>query len=115
MASPMERRRFGRFFVPLSMEYSVRMPDTGECHSGQCFTRDISLSGAYIFCESPTPLMPGHILDLTFAAPLHYLDVDDISYLKARGEVLRLDPPALADQHYGVAINFMDGLSFSSS
>jgi len=115
MASPMERRRFGRFFVPLSTEYTIHSPDSRECHSGQCVTRDISLSGAYIFCESPTALTPGSILDLTIAAPLHYLDVDDISYLKAKGEVLRLDPPALADQHYGVAINFLDGLSFSSS
>lgn len=113
MASPMERRRFGRFFVPLTMEYNLRDPDSGECHGGQCVTRDISLTGAYCLCESPTPLMPGHILDLTIAAPLLYLDAHDISQLKATGQVLRLDPPQMADQPYGVAIGFLDGLNFS--
>ncbi|MDP3182348.1 MAG: PilZ domain-containing protein [Desulfobaccales bacterium] len=114
MSSPMENRRFGRLLLPLSMEYNIRLPDSGEYHSGQGVTRDISLSGAYILCEPPTPLMPGQILDLTIAAPLPYLDIDEVSHLKAQGEVLRLDPPVLAGQHYGVAISFLDGLSFAS-
>jgi len=113
MASPMERRRFARFPLPLSVDYNFRMPESGECHRGQCVTKDISLGGAYFLCEPPTPFSEGHILDLTIAAPLHYLEAHDISHLKATGEVLRLDPPAMAGQQWGVAISFRDGLSFS--
>jgi len=112
MASPMERRRFGRFLVPLTTEYNLRDPEGGQSFSGQCVTRDISLTGAYLFCEPQVPLMPGHVLDLTIFSPLHFLDNHDISHLKATGQVLRLDPPEMPNQQCGVAISFLDGLSF---
>lgn len=110
----MERRRYGRLVVPLSVEYHAQLPETGEVHRGQCITRDISLGGVYFFCDSPQPIRPGLTLDLTIAAPLPYLDLDDTSHLKARGEVLRLDPPGPDHPQWGVAVAFLNNLTFSS-
>ncbi len=110
----MERRRYGRLLVPLQVDYQVRSAETGELQVGQGVTRDIGLGGAYFCCDSPGPLGQGQILDLTIAAPLPHLDLPDTTHLKARGEVLRLDPPGPANPYWGVAISFLDYLSFSS-
>jgi c-di-GMP-binding flagellar brake protein YcgR len=110
----MERRRYGRLVVPLSVQYRAHHPETGEVHQGQCVTRDISLGGVYLFCESPFPIRAGQILDLTIAAPLPYLDLHDTSHLRAQGEVLRLDPPGPDSPHWGAAVAFQNNLTFSS-
>lgn len=113
MISPLENRRFGRLVVPLEVEYHTHLLDTGELHQGKGVLRDISLSGSYLHVTDPAPFQPGQILSLTIHAPLPDLDVRNISRLKARGEVVRLDPPEGEGALYGVAINFVDGLTFS--
>lgn len=113
--SPMERRRFSRLVISLAVEYHFLQPETGEVHHGQGVLRDISLSGSYFHPDKPLPLIPGLVLSLTIAAPLPYLDMDYTSHLKAQGAVVRVDPPGGADPRPGVAINFLESLTFSSS
>ncbi len=110
----MERRRFSRLAVPLAMEYHFLQPETGEVHRGQGVLRDISLSGSYFHLDEAVPLAPGQVLSLSIAVPLPYLDTDHSSHLKARGEVVRVDPGDGANARLGVAINFLEGLTFSS-
>jgi hypothetical protein len=110
----MERRRYSRLLVPLPVEYQAPQPETGEVRRGQGVTKDISLGGVYFFCDNPGLLGPGQVLDVTIAAPLPYLDLPDTSHLKARGEVLRLDPPGPASPYWGVAISFLNKLTFSA-
>ncbi|MBM4294565.1 MAG: PilZ domain-containing protein [Deltaproteobacteria bacterium] len=111
----MERRRFNRLAIPLAVEYQFLQPETGEVHRGQGVLRDISLSGSYFHLDATAPLAPGQVLSLTIAAPLPYLDTDHTSRLKARGEVVRVDPPGGASLRAGIAINFLEGLTFSST
>jgi hypothetical protein len=110
----MENRRFPRLFVPLGVEYHTQLPESGELHQGQGVLRDISLSGSYFHVEPTAPLKLGQTLSLTIAASLPHLDLHDTSHLKATGEVVRLDPPGEACPHYGVAIAFLEGPTFSS-
>jgi hypothetical protein len=110
----MERRRYGRLLVPLQVEYQVHRPENGEVQRGQGVTRDISLGGAYLCCDSPCLLGPGQILDLTIATSIPSLDIPETSHLKAKGEVLRLDPPGPANPYWGVAVSFLDYLTFAS-
>jgi len=113
--SPMERRRFSRLYISLAVEYHFLQPETGEVHQGQGVLRDISLSGSYFHPDKPLPLTPGQVLSLSIAAPLPYLNMDQTSHLKAQGSVVRVDPPDGANPRPGVAINFLESLTFSSS
>ena len=110
----MERRRFSRLAIPLAVEYQFLQPETGEVHRGQGVLRDISLSGSYFHPDDPTPLTPGQVLSISIAAPLPYLDTDYTTHLKARGEVVRVDLPEGVSPRLGIAINFLEGLTFSS-
>jgi hypothetical protein len=114
LESPMERRRFSRLAIPLAVEYHFLQPETGEVHRGQGVLRDISLSGSYFHPVEPVPLAPGQVLSLSIAAPLPYLDTDQTSHLKAQGQVVRVDLPGGADPRMGVAIHFLENLSFST-
>ncbi len=110
----MERRRYARLVVPLSTHYRACLPESGEVRQGQCVTRDISLGGAYLYCNSPIPLDQGQTLDLTIAAPLPYLDLPDTPHLKTQGKVLRLDPPGSGSPQWGMAVAFLDTLAFAA-
>jgi hypothetical protein len=114
MASLEERRRYQRLVVPLSVAFRTRLPETGEVQQGSGVLRDISLSGSFFQVAPPASFKPGQIVSLTIAAPLPFLDFEEISHLKARGEVVRLEPPGPANPHYGVALHFLEGPSFTS-
>jgi hypothetical protein len=114
LAPPMERRRFNRLRVPLGVEYQTHLPETGELCQGQGVLRDISLCGSYFHTDQCLNFAPGQILSLTIAASLPYIDLCNTSHLKARAEVVRVDPPGVSGPSYGVALNFVEGLSFSS-
>ncbi len=114
MSSPMERRRFSRFTIPLEVRYQTQCPVNGELHQGQGMLRDISLSGSFFQVDHPVHFQPGQILSLTIAAPLAYLDNQHISHFTAQGEVVRLEPPSPTNSHFGVAINFLHDLSFAT-
>lgn len=114
MIPSMEKRRYARLQVPLEVEYQTNLPDTGELRQGKGVLRDISLSGTYVHIEDPAPLQAGQVLSLSIYAPLPYLNAYDTPHLKARGEILRIDPPGPDGTSYGVAISFLNGLAFSS-
>lgn len=114
MYTPLERRRFSRFIVPLAVHYQVHCPETGKLlHQGQGVLRDLSLSGGFFHLDHPPAFQTGQILSLTIAAPLPYLESHDISLLMAPGEVVRLEPPEPANSKFGVAVNFLQDLSFA--
>jgi hypothetical protein len=113
MTSPLERRRFSRFIIPLPVRYQTHAGEGAEPSQGLGIIRDISLSGSFFHVNQPTDLQPGQILSLTIAAPLPFLDNSRTSYLKAQGEVIRLEPPSLANPNYGVAVSFLQNLSFA--
>jgi len=114
MASPLERRRFNRVIISLPVYYQTWHPESGELHQGQGVIRDISLSGSFFHLDHEVPIQPGQLLSLTIAAPLPFLDIDHISHFTAQGEVVRLEPPGPADPRYGIAVNFLQNLSFAS-
>jgi c-di-GMP-binding flagellar brake protein YcgR len=115
MVSWAERRRYNRLFIPLSVEYCIQSPETGEVQQGKGVLRDISLSGGFFHTDPSTSFKPGQIVSLTIAAPLPFLDYPDTSHLWAKGEVVRLEPPDPANPSCGVALQFLNGLSFASS
>ena len=114
MFSRLDRRRFSRFIVPLAVRYQVHCPETGKllCQ-GEGVLRDLSLSGGYFHLDHPPAFQTGQTLSLTIAAPLPYLESNDISLLTASGEVVRLEPPGPANPNFGVAVNFLQNLSFA--
>jgi len=109
----MERRRFTRFHVLLPVQYRTAPAECGESYQGQGLTRDVSLSGSYFHVSTPGPLKPGCIIFLTIAASVPPLNGPGTTQFRARGEVVRLEPPGTAGPDYGVAVNFLEGPSFS--
>jgi hypothetical protein len=83
-----------------------------ECSLG--VLKNISLGGLYFECPWPVDVAAGQILNLSIAATLPSLDLQDTSYLSARGEVLRLDQPAASGRNCGIAVRFLDELIFSA-
>jgi hypothetical protein len=113
MFSPLERRRFNRLIIPLAVCYHTFHPESGELRQGCGVIRDISLSGSYFHLDDTASLQPGQLLSLTIAAPLPGMDIEHISNLTAQGEIIRLDPPGPANPNYGVAVSFLQNLSFA--
>ena len=113
MFSPLERRRFSRLIIPLPVCYHTFHPESGELHQGCGVIRDISLSGSYFHLDHAASFLPGQLLSLTISAPLPGLDIEHISHFTAQGEVIRLDPPGPANPNYGVAVSFLQDLSFA--
>ena len=113
--SPLERRRHQRLLVSLPLHYQTRNPESGEIHQGYGVIRDISLSGSYFHLDHEAPFQPGQILSLTIDTTMSFLDIDSISCLQAEGEVVRLEPRGLANPRFGVAVNFLEDLSFLSA
>lgn len=114
MTSLLERRRFNRIFVSLPVEYQARLPDVDIPCQGKGFLRDISLSGIYFHLNSDITLQQGQILSLSIFAPLQYLEGSDLSHLRAIGEVIRFDPPEPNRPLSGVALNFLEGPTFTT-
>jgi hypothetical protein len=111
--SPLERRRFSRFIIPLEVRYQTQCPDSGKLQQGQGILRDISLCGGFFHLDHPVSLQPGQVLDLTIAAPLPLLDSKQTSHFSVKGEVVRLEPAGPANPKHGVAVNFLQKLSFA--
>jgi hypothetical protein len=111
--SPLERRRFSRFIIPLEVRYQTNCPVSGELHQGQGILRDISLSGGFFHFDQPVSFQPGQVLDLTIVAPLPVLDSQQTSHFSVKGEVVRLEPAGPKNPKHGVAVNFLHELSFA--
>ena len=115
MFHPLERRRFNRLILPLPVRYETHHPKSGELCQGQGVLRDISLSGSFFHLNQEAPLQTGQLLSLTIMAPLPFLNNGPISHLSAQAEVVRLEPPGPSDPRYGVAVNFLQNLSFATA
>lgn len=107
-----ERRRFNRLAVSLPVRYYL--PEKGEESSGLGVLKNISLSGLIFECPPPVHLEKGQILHVSIAASLPSLDIQSISHLAVKGEVVRLIPPTRANSSWGIAIRFLEELTFSS-
>jgi hypothetical protein len=113
MFSPLERRRFNRLIIPLPIRYRSQDPESGKLYQGHGVIRDISLTGSFFHLDHDAPFKPGQLLSLTIAAPLPFMDIDHFSTLSAQGTVVRLEPPGPANSNYGVAVHFLEHLSFA--
>ncbi len=114
-SSRLDRRRFSRFILPLEVRYETRCPVSGNLCQGQGTLKDISLTGSFFHVDQPVNFQPGQILSLTIAAPLPFFGNDKVSDLAVKGEVIRLEPPGPATSNMGVAVNFIQDLSFAAS
>jgi hypothetical protein len=110
-----ERRRHNRLVLTLPLRYHDISEEAGEEGRGLGVLKNISLGGLYFECPPPLDIEEGQILQFSIAASLPALDILGTSHLAARGEVLRLDAPRLSGRPYGVAIRFLEELSFSQS
>jgi hypothetical protein len=110
-----EKRRHNRLVVTLPVRFHDASGETVEDHGGLGVLKNISLGGLYFECPPPVDLKQGQILQFTIAASLPSLDYPGTSHLTARGEVLRLDHLLGADRTCGVAVRFVEDLSFSNS
>jgi c-di-GMP-binding flagellar brake protein YcgR len=106
-----ERRRYNRLVLSLPVKYAVEQQNE-ECSLG--VLKNISLGGLYFECPPPVVLEAGQVLDLSIAATLPSLDLQETSHLSAKGEVVRLDPPVVSGRTCGVAVRFLDELNFSA-
>jgi c-di-GMP-binding flagellar brake protein YcgR len=107
-----ERRRFSRIMVSLDVQYYTDFPETGQLFQGHGMLKDFSLSGVYFLSDPPIPLLPGQTLTLTITASLPNLDLFDTSHIKARGQVVRLEPSDPKSYPLGIAINFIETPTF---
>ena len=110
-----ENRRHNRLVLTLPVRYHDVAGAPGEEHGGLGVLKNISLSGLYFESPPPVDLKQGQILQLSIAASLPSLDLMGTSHLAARGEVLRLDQPVRAGLACGVAVRFLEELTFSHS
>lgn len=110
-----EKRRHNRLVLTLPVRFHEASGDAGGQPGGLGVLKNISLGGLYFECPPPVALKQGQILQFTIAAPLPSLDIPGTSHLAARGEVLRLDQLLGADRACGVAVRFLEELTFSHS
>jgi hypothetical protein len=110
-----ENRRHNRLVLSLPVRYYDVAGALGEEQGGLGVLKNISLGGLYFESPPPVDLKPGQILHLSIAASLPSLDLMGTSHLAARGEVLRLDQPGKAGLTCGVAVRFLEELTFSQS
>jgi hypothetical protein len=97
------------------VEYHTRLSETDAPFQGQGVLRDISLGGTYFHVDPGSSFQPGQILSLTVSAPLPYLEDFEISHLQATGEVIRFDPPMSGRRQAGVALKFLEDLTFCAT
>lgn len=110
-----EKRRHNRLVLTLPIKYHDADAPLGEGSQGLGVLKNISLGGLYFECPPPVDFKQGQILQLSIAASLPSLDVLGTSHLATRGEILRLDKPLRAGQACGVAVRFLEELTFSQS
>lgn len=109
-----EKRRHNRLVLSLPVRFHDAAAALGEESGGRGVLKNISLSGLYFECPPPVDLKQGQVLQLSIAASLPSLDLLGTSHLAARGEVLRLDHLLGADRACGVAVRFLEELTFTS-
>ena len=107
-----ERRRFNRLVVSLPVKFSVVGQENEPNNLG--ILKNIGLGGLYIECPPPLELEKGQILNISIAATLPSLDIQSVSHLAVKGEVVRLDPPLRPGRSWGIAIRFLEEIKFAA-
>ena len=110
-----ERRRHNRLVVTMPVWVQEADGDAGEDPGGLGVLKNISLGGLYCQCPPSVKLKQGQILQFTVSSSLPHLDQPGACRLTARGQVLRLDQVPGAEPAWGVAVCFLDELTFISS
>ncbi len=104
----MEKRKFPRMNVDLSIRYRFRLLNSKEDSTGTCFLKDISSGGMFFRCASPLALKDGNIGDFTIeTTPIRGFT----SRFTALGKVVRLGSPGENQGDFGVAVQFLSNLS----
>ena len=110
-----EKRRHNRLVLTLPVRFQAASGEAVEEPQGHGTLKNISLGGLYFECPPPVNIKPGQILQFTIAASLPTLDLLGTSHLEATGEVLRLDHLLGVGRACGVAVRFLEELTFSHS
>ena len=110
-----DKRRHNRLMLTLPVRFYEISGEAGEEPLGLGVLKNISLGGLYFECPPPVNIKPGQVLQFTIAASLPTLDILGTSHLEATGEVLRLDHLLGAGRACGVAVRFLEELTFSPS
>jgi hypothetical protein len=110
-----DRRRHNRLVVTMPVWIQEADGDAGEDPGDLGVLNNISLGGLYCQCPPSVKLKQGQILQFTISSSLPDLDLPGASRLTARGQVLRLDQVPGDDPAWGLAVCFLDELTFFSS
>lgn len=108
-----ERRRFQRLRVSLPLTFRLPSADGQGPVQGRGVLRDVSLSGAYFLTEAPVSFSPDLMVELSILCHVPSLDRTHTQHLYARGRVVRLEDHQASGGALGVAVTFLESLSFS--
>jgi c-di-GMP-binding flagellar brake protein YcgR len=104
----MEKRRFPRMVTKLRMRYEIHWQDSEESTTGQGILENISQGGMYFRCGPPRRLAAGDrgdfIINTTQVARY-------TSRVKARGQVVRIEPPEKNAAACGIAVQFLGNIN----
>ncbi|MCL6621409.1 MAG: PilZ domain-containing protein [Syntrophobacterales bacterium] len=108
-----ERRRFPRLRLGLPVTFHLRVDGGRATLQGRGVLRDLSLGGAYFLTEAPLSFTPDLMVELAIPCYVPELDRTPTPRLYARGRVVRLENPPAPGDAWGVAVSFLEYLSFS--
>jgi hypothetical protein len=108
-----EGRRFPRLRLGLPVTFHLRVDGGKSTLQGQGVLRDLSLRGAYFLTETPLYPLPELMVELAILCYVPELDRTPTQRLYARGRVVRLENPPAPGDAWGVAVSFLEDLSFS--
>jgi hypothetical protein len=106
----MEKRRNPRLNINLPIHLVVEQPETREAQDGKAVLRDISYGGVFFRVEPPLPVAQGHVREFSFYLTPENQKKPDKAHLRAKGLVLRVEPPDEDSPSYGVAVQFLEAL-----
>lgn len=110
-----ERRRFQRLRVSLPVTFRVQTHHLAAPLQGRGVLRDVSLSGAFFYTDAPVSLAPDLVLELSILCHVPGVDRAATERLSARGKVIRLENFPEGRPALGVAVSFLESLSFRPS
>jgi hypothetical protein len=108
----MDLRNYPRTEVSIPIEFKVRsLGAIEEPWMGRGVLANLILTGIFFFPDNQPPLRPEDIRDFTFTLPHAIEGFSRPSFIKARGEVRRIE---ISEDHtcFGVAVEFLTGPYF---
>ena len=111
----MEMRRQQRLYPVLPLRYQVSLLESEVAWNGEGTLKNISLSGIYFTCQAALLWEPGQVGDFSIATDPPRDQQGQVSSVKARGVVLRVERPAPDSSTCGIAVKFLTPLQLSLS